>query len=351
MKSRLTILALALFLAACGVKSAPYPASDILPQQVRQLTQAITEEGEMVLTWLPPETTMAGRPLINLGGFQVEMADHSADESYCVGCPPRYLPQPVDSIPARTPPPGRNLDPGPYEWRRRLEPGHVYHFRVAAVHKNGGVHPQARTEIVVRTLDTPETMRLQAVLSDGAVELRWGRPAQGLRAEVEKRSADGSWESLPALNQADNRYLDLAVANDRVYEYRGRFLLVEGETVVQGPWSKEVKIEFRKLASPPPPAYLDAASAMGGIRLSWESLLHARDLAGYRVYRQRSGDRAPVLITPALVQSHIFFDPVTPKGGETIRYRVTAVDANANESRPSPTADVYIERPAEKPTE
>jgi hypothetical protein len=146
-----TLLTLALFLAACGVKTAPYPAAAILPQKVRQLTQALTPEGELILTWLPPETNMAGWPLKALGGFQIEMADHPADEHFCSDCPPRYQPEPVDRLPARTPPPGQDMDAGPYEWRRRLEPGHVYYFRVAAVHKNGGVHPGAKTETVVRT--------------------------------------------------------------------------------------------------------------------------------------------------------------------------------------------------------
>jgi hypothetical protein len=146
------LLTLALFLAACGVKTAPYPAAAILPQKVRQLTQAVTAEGELILTWLPPEANMAGRPLKALGGFQIEMADHLADEHFCSGCPPRYQPKPVDRLPARTPPPGRDVAPGPYEWRRRLEQGHVYYFRVAAVHKNGGVHPEAKTETMVRAL-------------------------------------------------------------------------------------------------------------------------------------------------------------------------------------------------------
>ena len=141
------LLALALFLAACGVKAPPRPPAAGQPQKVRQLTQTVTPGGELVLSWLPPETDMAGRPLKALGGFQIEMADHLDDEHFCAGCPPRYRPEPV-RLPARTPPPGRNLDPGPYEWCYRLEPGHVYYFRVAACNQNGGVHPGAWSEEV-----------------------------------------------------------------------------------------------------------------------------------------------------------------------------------------------------------
>ena len=345
----LTLLTLTLFLTACGVKTAPYPAAAILPQKVRQLIQSVTEKGELILSWRPPETNMAGRPFTALGGFRVEMADHVADESYCSYCPPRYNPEPVDRIPARTPPPGRALDPGPYEWRRRLEPGHVYHFQVAAVHNNGGVHPQAKTEIVVWAMAPPGTMQLTTTLLDGAVELNWTRPTPDLKVEIEKKSANGPWQPLPGLDQSANRHLDLEVAYGHVYEYRGRLLRVKNETKTQGAWSEEAEIRVRKLAPPPPPGYLDAALAKGGIRLSWENLVQVQDLAGYRVYRQRAGNKTPILITPDPLQTNVFFDPATPLDDEFIRYQVTAVDTSANESRPSPSADVYLDRPEDGP--
>jgi hypothetical protein len=240
----MTFLILALFGVACGVKAAPYPAAAILPQKVRQLTQTVTKEGELILSWLPPEVNMTGRPLTALGGFQIEMADHLADEHYCSDCPPLYQSEPVDRLPARTPPSGRNIDSEPYEWRHQLEPGHVYYFRVAAVHENGGVHPEAKTETVVWALARPETMKFRAALRDGAVELSWARPSPELRVELEKRSADGPWQPLPGLDQAANRHLDLEVANDLVYSYRGRFLKVKGETRTQGAWSEEVEIRI-----------------------------------------------------------------------------------------------------------
>jgi hypothetical protein len=218
---------------------------------------------------------------------------------------------------------------------------------VAACHKNGGIHPQARTETVVWTLAPPETMRLRAALHDGAVELNWTRPAPDFKTELEKRSEDGPWQTLPGLEQAASRHLDLKVAYDRTYEYRGRLLKVKDETSIHGPWSKEVKIKVRKLAPPPPPGYLDAALTQGGVRLSWENLVQVQDLAGYKVYRQRAGDLAPVLLTKAL--TNVFIDPVTPVGDEMIRYQVTAVDTSGNESRPSPAADVYLDPPVDEP--
>ena len=344
---RLIWLVLAVVLAACGVKANPYPAASTLPNKVRNLTQTVTEDGELILRWLPPDTNMAGLPLKTLGGFQVEMADSLADDLYCAACPPRYLPDPVDRLPADTPPPGQTLAPGPYEWRRQLAEGHVYHFRVAAAAKNGGVHPQAKEETVVWSLAAPGALRFSATLGDGAVNLSWTRPGPGHRVEIEKRAAgeDSPWRTLPELDPALGRYGDFEVVAENTYEYRARLVKVKDETGIQGPWSKEMRIRVIDLTPPNPPGYLDAGLAAGGVRLSWESLAADPGVAGYRVYRQRAGEEKPVLLTPNLLSESSFFDPVTGTGPETLRYQVTAVDRSprANESRPSPPADVSLE--------
>ena len=256
-------LILAAALTACGVKTDPYPEAATLPNKVRNLTQAVTEEGELLLSWQPPETNMVGRPLKSLGGFQVEMADRLADERYCAGCPRIYQPEPVDRIPAATPPPGLTLSPGPYQWRGRLREGHVYHFRVAAVSESGGVHPEARVETVVWALSAPGRLALSAAPGDRIVELAWPRPAPGNRVEIEKRSAGDPWAPLPGLKPETGQGRDLAVAYEQEYEYRGRLGKVKDETGIQGPWSREIKIRVQDLTPPEPPAYLDAAPASG----------------------------------------------------------------------------------------
>ena len=344
--ARLFWLILAAALAACGVKANPYPAAATLPGQVRNLTQTVTEEGELILRWLPPETNMVGRPLKALGGFQVEMADSLADDRYCLACPPRYRPDPVDRLSAVTPPPDRDLAPGPYEWRRQLAEGHVYHFRVAAMAPNGGVHPEAKVETVVWALAAPGALRFSAALGEKAVALSWTRPGPGYRVEVEKRTAeDASWLPLSGLDPASGRFTDLGVAYENTYGYRARLIKVKDETGIQGPWSKEFKIRVIDLTPPPPPGHLDAVLTTGGVRLAWESLALDPDVAGYRVYRQLTGEDKPVLLTPTLLKENIFFDPAPETGTESLRYQVTAVDGSpqANESRPSPVAEVFLE--------
>ncbi|MDR0881619.1 MAG: hypothetical protein LBP55_03640 [Candidatus Adiutrix sp.] len=336
-------------LAACGVKTAPYPEAATLPGQVRGLTQTLTDQGELILSWSPPETNMVGRPLQEIGGFAIDMADNEVTESYCLACPHQYAR--VDRVPAATPPPGLVLAPGPYTWHRQLREGHVYHFKVYGQAPGGGVHPQAGVETIVWALATPGPLPgFAASMGDKAVELSWSRPAKGFRAEIEKRGQAGDWASLTTLEQSTGHFSDLAVEYEQTYTYRGRLARLQGETARPGPWSQEFTIKVVDVTPPNPPGHLDAALTLDGVRLTWESLFFDPDMAGYIVYRQLSGEPGFTRLNPNLLKENAFFDPVRMQPGVTARYQITAVDKSprANESLPSPGADVYLDPPAEE---
>ena len=74
-------------------------------------------------------------------------------------------------------------------------------------------------------------------------------------------------------------------------------------------------------------------------------------MAGYRVYRRRPGEPEMVLLTPKPLRENIFFYPVPSAGEGLVRYQVTAVDGSprANESRPSPAAEVRLDPPGDEP--
>lgn len=347
---RLAVLLVFLILsAACGVKTDPYPEAATLPGKVLDLKQALTDEGEVVLSWKPPQTNMVGRPLKKIGGFVIEMSDNAANEAYCEGCPHQY--QRVDVVSAATPPPGLALAPGPYNWRHKVRDGHVYRFRVYSMAPGGGVHPESLVETVVWSQASPGALPgFSAALGDKAVEIGWSRPGQGFRAEVEKRSGEsGAWKAVPGLDPSSGHYSDLDVEYDKTYFYRGRLSRLKGDSARPGPWSREAAVTVADVVPPPPPGYLDAALADGGVRLSWESVAFDPDLAGYRVYRQLTGEAGFTRLTPGLVKENKFFDPIKLKDGVVARYQVTAVDRSprANESRPSPGADVYLDPPPE----
>ncbi|UQZ88828.1 hypothetical protein C4J81_06285 [Deltaproteobacteria bacterium Smac51] len=341
---------LLLMVWGCGVKTSPYPADAILPGPVSGLSQFVTDQGELVLSWNAPANNMVGRPLQSLGGFEIEMSDNPANEIYCETCPHRY--EKIDLVPAMTPPPGLMVAQGPYTWRYKLTSGHVYRFRVLSVAKNGGVHPGSAVPAVVWSIPAPGALAgFGASMRDKAVELHWSRPSAGYMAEVEKRASDGQWKPLPDFDGASGRYVDLKVDYENTYVYRGRLTSQKGETRTAGPWSDDRAVNVLDATPPNPPGYLDAALAANGVRLTWESLAFDPDLAGYRVYRQLSGEDGFTRISGPLLKANTFFDPVRLTPDATARYRVTSVDGSprANESGPSPTADVLLDPPAEAP--
>ncbi len=349
LRAALTVSSIVVMLAltgACGVKSAPYPAMATLPEKVQGLSQSLTDQGELILNWRPPANNLVKRPLTDLGGFEIRMADNTISDAYCVGCPHRF--ETVDRLPAASPPPGLDLAPGPYSWRYQLTEGHVYVFRVYSVAPGGGIHPQSYAETTVWAISAPGPLPgFSAGLGDRSVELSWRRPAQGFRAEIEKRGPGGDWAPLADLDQNSGRYSDTAVEYEKTYLYRARLAKIKEQTSAPGPWSPEITVRVVDLTPPNPPGHLDASLAAGGVQLRWESLAFDPDLAGYRLYRQGEGESGYTRVGPALLTTNSFFDPVTDWNGQVRRYQVTAVDKSprANESQPSPVADVYLDPP------
>ena len=338
-----------LIAVSCGVKTAPYPAAATLPNKVLNLSQAITDTGEVILTWNTPENNMVGRPLKDLGGFEIEMAEYLLDEYYCETCPHQF--RKVDLVPTLSPPPGLSLAPGPYSWRHQMKMNHVYRFRVAGVSPNGGVHPQAWSETVVWSVPAPGALPgFSVALGDKAVNIGWSRPSAGYQAEIEKQRPDGEWTALTGLEHKSGAYSDLAVEYEKSYTYRGRLTKLKEDSSIPGPWSREITVRVIDVTPPPVPGYIDAALAKGGVQLKWESVAADPDLAGYRVYRQISGEAGFTEIS-GLLKTNAFFDPIRLTPDVTVRYQVTSVDASprANESLPSPGADVLLDIYAESP--
>ena len=90
--------------------------------------------------------------------------------------------------------------------------------------------------------------------------------------------------------------------------------------------------------APGTPRNVTAVDWEGEVRVYWDPNREA-DLAGYFVYRERTGETIRK-ISP-LLQDQMFTD-TTVKEGETYRYRVSAVDQSDNESSPSPEASITI---------
>ncbi len=343
-----------ILVTSCGMKTAPYPEATTLPAKIIGLKQTLTESGELILSWKPPQENMVGRKLESLGGFGIEMAEYVADDNYCLGCPHKYTK--IDTVPAATPPPGMELAPGPYTWNYKVKEGNVYHFRITALSESGGGHPNSRVVTTVWALSNPgELAGFSASMGDKSVELSWRAPGPNYRVDIQKahlpagadEDAAVSWSSIPGLEPNSGRFSDNSVNYENTYLYRGRMVRLKDESNALGPWSAERKVRVIDVTPPNPPGHLDVAQDINGVKLAWESLVFDPDLAGYRVYRQGPGESDFKQIGPKLLKENAYFDPIDLSTEALVRYRVTSVDKSprANESLASPTVELWLEPP------
>jgi hypothetical protein len=181
---------------------------------------------------------------------------------------------------------------------------------------------------------------LRAAADDLSVALSWPEPPGGLAVEVQRSEGGGPFK---ALGPEPGGRVDTMVSYGGRYAYRARLVRVAGETRMPGPWTEAAGVLVEDTSPPPPPGRLDAAVGPDGIRLAWESLAGRGDVAGYRLYRSEAGSGSFTRLG-GLLTGNVYTDR-TAASSRSWRYRVTAVDDSprANESAPSPEAEVFSE--------
>ncbi|MDR3154793.1 MAG: hypothetical protein LBW85_11130 [Deltaproteobacteria bacterium] len=343
----LALLPLALALAACGVKTHPYPESSTLPAKVVNMRQEQDSQGRLRLSWNAPVLNMVGRPLKVLAYFEVWGADYGRAD-FCEGCPSMY--RKLGEVHLQPPPPGLEINEGPYYWGAELRQGRVYRYRVAGFSSRGTAHPEAWAEVTVYADEPPGPLEaFSATPEDLAVRIGF-RPAPADEIlEVQRREGDGPWQRL---NLSGSGYVDLDVAYGKAYTYRGRRIRRDGDSRIPGPWSREATVGVEDVLPLRPVGHLDASLGAEGVVLRWESLADEPGLAGYRLYR-RLGPDGEFQRLGGLLAVNAYVDREAPPGAD-IRYMVTAVDNSprANESLGSPEASVRVEEeeePEERP--
>jgi hypothetical protein len=337
-------------MVGCGVKTHPYPEAVTLPGPVEGLSQEVDQNGHLWLTWNTPMFNMADRPLKALDHFEVWATDYDLAE-FCDGCP--VSPTKVDEVYLKAPAPGQSYYPGPYVWQTDLRPGRAYVFKVAGFSSRGGVHPSAWRTTTVKMVNPPGAISgFTAQAEDLAVRLAWPTPPSGQLVQVQRRQVGQA--DFQTLDPVQVGQIDLNVAYDHEYLYRARLIKPQAESLIPGPWSREIRVKVTDLMPPPPPLYLDAAITPEGVRLSWADRRESPDISGFYLYRSPVEADSFVRIGGFLT-GNTYLDLDVPADTDQ-KYRLTAVDQspNKNESRPSPEAKVYFApateaQPEEKP--
>jgi hypothetical protein len=187
---------------------------------------------------------------------------------------------------------------------------------------------------------------VKAEAKTAGVTLSWSEPTQSIAGESGPivtgyhiyRTAPGAvLGELPApINTAPVKgttYTDAPGYGE--HEYRVAAVATTGPPAIQSDLSGPVRVTFRDLVPPSPPAGLTVLVETKVVRLLWEPVT-APDLAGYNVYRIEGPHR--LKLTPAPTKDPNFLD-ISIDIGIFYTYEVTAVDASGNESAPTPKSE------------
>ncbi len=223
---------------------------------------------------------------------------------------------------------------------------HVY-YKIAAVNARYN-HSRPTTPLALTRSDLtpPEAPVLYDVqASDSAVALRWAPSGSAdVRSHLLSRRAlpEGPWSTVATLAKDATQYLDRAVHQGTMYEYRigavdsAGLHSPPGLTVQARPFDSGVR---------PAPTDLKASfdQSANTITLAWTYTPASRESAYVVVFRSRSGN--PLLRYRSVeADQHVFIDREITGPGD-YAYAVKIITRTGAESVLSATAHVHIEPP------
>jgi hypothetical protein len=336
-----------LALAACGKKGDPVPPARAIPQTVSDLV--LRQRGDQVLLeFTHPKTTAAGLPLSGLASVTLlELAKPAPPEGQPVAVLPAELvgARPIVELA------GQALSEALVGDRVRVatalpapppEPpvARVYTVRMRAIEGELSDFSNAVTLVAKAAPEAPADLEARA--EKAGVALRWSAsPGATAGYAVYRRAAESTdWGSPVAIVPAEATWY-----TDRAARYGERYVytvlaLAQAEPAIESAPRAEREVDFRDRFAPETPTGLRAVALPGEVRLLWESSPDS-DTAGYLVERAiGAGEWAPV--GKAAIVGLEYSETAPAGAGETVRYRVAAIDGEGNVSAPSAEAEVRL---------
>ena len=339
-----TLVLFALFagLQACGKKGPPLPPFSLIPDEATDM-RAEGKEGGIMVSWRMPDKNEDGSPLADLAGFKLF---RRVSGEGCKTCPadfPVYIDIDIEA------PGGARIEGRKVYFRdQEIEPAKTYHYKVAPYNRRGQLGNSTETVSAFWQEPPPPPTGLHGTVSDGAAMLKW-EPYPGKEEEnfagynLYRGTLSDTYPLKPAGTLLEGEtFDDKGLENNRPYYYVVRNVLTSGETLIEGPSSREIMLIPIDLTPPPPPGDLSAVPTGKGVRLFWKGAV-ASDLLGYHVYRKVEGEVALEKITASPTDKSYYLDEMA-KAGETYLYSVTSVDNSPqkNESEPSEEMTVRV---------
>jgi hypothetical protein len=216
------------------------------------------------------------------------------------------------------------------------EPAEV---RVFAVKTASERETSALSNLVALPLRTPPHAPAGLTLTakvDG-VDVGWTATGDGIEGfDVYRRDAASKEFGEPlSFAAADARTLhDPGAAYGHRYVYAVAAVGAR-RPLLESAIAETREIDYRDRFAPPTPGHLVALADPGRVRLVWDAS-EAADLAGYRIARRR-GEGEWETVTPEPIAAAEYVDSGLT-AGESVAYRVSAVDQLGNESAPAEAA-------------
>ncbi len=227
---------------------------------------------------------------------------------------------------------------------RGLSRGEVYRYRVEILNLYDQVIDSVEERIQIGEPQAPEAPReVEVSAGDGEVLLSWSySPYRGQKDDrtvgfkIYRREAGGPILDLtptPVLRiEGWLSYVDTTVENGSTYTY-----FVEAVDLIGAASGRTASPAVTPLDRTPPlvPAGLTAVDTEEGVLVLW-NLSPELDLASYNLLRSDSvdGEYTRINPTPIPLDQPRFLDRDIVRG-TSYYYRVTALDRNGNESKPS----------------
>jgi len=89
MRKLFILIAILVFVAACGVKGPPVPSEFVVPNKINDL-KVKKVEGGVILRWTMPKETKDGAELTDLAGFKVFRKDIPDEDIDCPPCSEKF---------------------------------------------------------------------------------------------------------------------------------------------------------------------------------------------------------------------------------------------------------------------
>lgn len=355
-------------LAGCGKKGPPLPPLRYVPEATQDLT--VAQQGrELVFDMAFPSRTTDGTALPELREIELWVLEKTVSGE---GTPEPVTARELEAgaqlvqtlagrdlaqatvgqrLELRTPLPELEpvvepeTEPGTEETARRAR--RVFFFTVRSVVTERDTSAFSNQAVIVPRPPPPPPTELGVTATAEGIEVSWKGPQPGALGGVppegfhvyRRDPRSRFWgQPLDLVAPSATRHLDTGARFGEGYVYTVTTVTARDPLIESAPGGAR-EIEYRDRFAPPPPQDPVALPEAGRVRLVWEASA-APDVAGYHVYRQTNeGDFERITREPIPNREHLDRGLVS---GALITYRITAVDANGNESEPSVEVSVEV---------